>query len=187
MKIAFVGHAAVGKDTLSDYASVKLGLAAVSSGDLVRQYILKNNLGGLERENVRKTVNMLRATKGGDYLVKEILERHPDNVVITGLRALDEVTTFKERGGVVIAVTAPPERRYELAKNRNRIDDTVTYKEWLQAEQGDDHNAQSNQGNVSAVIGMADYHIENLGTLDDLYQKCDELLNHLKERHKLTL
>jgi dephospho-CoA kinase len=130
MSLAFVGHAAVGKDTLSDYVSQKLNLPNVSAGNLIRDYVLENNLGSLERENLKNVGNKLRALYGGDYLVKLATERYPGDLVMSGLRAVDEVQTFKLLGGIIIAITAPAELRYEHAKVRNRIDDTVSFEEW---------------------------------------------------------
>jgi dephospho-CoA kinase len=184
MRLAFVGHAAVGKDTLADYVSKKLVLTSVSSGDLVRKYIIDNNLGTLERENIRKVVNELRAERGGDYLVKEIMNTHATGMIITGLRAVDEVKTFKKLGGIIIAVTASAERRFALAKMRNRIDDTVTFEAWKKAEEGDDHHTDPAKGNVSAVIAVADFVIENIGTLDELFKDCDEVIEKIVRLQK---
>jgi dephospho-CoA kinase len=182
MKIAFVGHAAVGKDTLSDYTALKLNIPHISCGDLVRDYVLKNNKGSLERENLINAGNELRAKFGGDYLVKVALEKNHDNVVISGIRTIDEVSTFKKNGGIVVVVTAPDRRRYELGLIRNRIDDSVTFEEWMHKQEGDLHNTKTYKQNVGAVIAHADYSIENSGTLDDLYKKCDELLAKIKSK-----
>ncbi len=189
MKLAFVGHAAVGKDTLSDYASIKLGLTSISSSDLIREHILKNNLGGLERENVQKVANELRREFGGDYLVHLALTKQADDIAIGGLRAVAEIETFKSFGGIVVAVTAPPRRRYELAQlRRNRgMDDHVTFEEWEAKQKMEYSNSDVNKQNVEGVIALADYHIENLGTLDELYQKCDEVLKEIQQQEKLTL
>jgi dephospho-CoA kinase len=187
MKLAFVGHAAVGKDTLSDYASIKLSIANVSSGDLIREYVRTHNLGGLDRENLIKVGNELRAVHGGDYLVRLALEKHPTNLIISGLRTVDEVMTFKNAGGIIIAVTASAERRYELGQIRNRIGDNVTFAEWMRSQEGELLNTDHKKQNVDAVIAFADYHIENLGTLDELYQECDEVLKKIQAESSLTL
>lgn len=176
MKIAFVGHAAVGKDTLADYVSTKYALTNVSSGDLIRAYVTEHNLGSLERENLKKVGNELRAQHGSDYLVRLAVEKHPDNVIVSGLRTIGEVETFKSLGGVVIAVIASPRRRYELAQLRGRIDDTFTFEEWHAHELSEYTNQDHAKQNIEGVIALADYHIENTGTLDELYQKCDEVL-----------
>lgn len=176
MKIAFVGHAAVGKDTLAEYVSKKLSIPTVSSSDFIRAHIKENNLGGLDRENLKKVVNELRAKHGGDHLVHLALKMYPEKIILTGLRAVDEVTTFKNKNGIVIAVTASAETRYQLAVSRNRIGESVTFEEWLRAQAGDDNNKDTREGNVSAVIEMAHHKIENESSLSDLFSKCDQIL-----------
>jgi len=180
MRLAFVGHAAVGKDTLALYVSKRLSIPNVSSGDMIRKYVTDNNLGTLERENLKKVGNSLRQEFGGDFLVRLAVELHDKgDIVLSGLRTIDEVMTFKELGGIVISVTAPAERRYDLAKMRNRIDDGVSFEEWKKNEEGEYTSDDSKKQNINGVIALADYEIQNLGTLDDLYKECDELLKSL--------
>lgn len=179
MKIAFVGHAAVGKDTLADYVSAKLSLTNISSGNIIRDYVLKNKLGTLERENLQKVGNELRAKHGGDYLVRLALEKNPNNIIMSGLRTLDEVETFKSLGGKVIAVIATPERRYELAQIRKRIGDDVTFAEWHAKEMIEYSNNDHAKQNIEGAIALADYVIENTGTLGELFQDCDEVLMNI--------
>lgn len=179
MKIAFVGPPAVGKDAVSDHIAEKFKLTHISSGDIVREYVLKNNLGSLERTNLRKVGNMLRAEKGGDVLVKISLEKNNDNLVLSGLRAIDEIETFKKLGGKVIAITAPLEKRYEFAKNRGRIDDKVTFEDFKRIEDEEFANKNRVNLNVGKVIEMADLEVVNNGTLEELFKKCEEVVQKL--------
>lgn len=175
-----MGHAAVGKDTLALYVSEKLSIPNVSSGDMIRKYVTDNNLGTLERENLKKVGNSLRQEFGGDFLVKLAIELHDNkDIILSGLRTVDEVTTFKKLGGIIIAVTAPAERRYELAKLRNRIDDKVTFEEWKKNEEEEYSSSDNTKQNINGVIALADYEIQNLGALEDLYRECDSLIQSL--------
>lgn len=181
MKLAFVGQPVGGKDTAAEYVSKKYGLTHISSGDLVRNYITENNLGGLERQNVHKYAIFLRDKFGGDYLVRVALEKNPDDVTVSGLRAIDEVETFKKLGGIVIAVTAPIEKRFEWAKKRGRIDDKVTFESFKEIEEDENESKNRNGQNVNKVIEMADIRIINDGTLEDLLGKCDEVVASVKK------
>lgn len=179
MKIAFVGPSAVGKDAVSEYIAKKLSLTHVSSGDIVRDYIRTNNLGNLDRKNLQIVANQLRTEKGGDVLVTIALEKTPDNLVLSGLRALDEVETFKKRGGKVVAITAPLEMRYELAKARGRIDDKVSFDDFKKIEEEEYSSKDRNGQNVAQVISMADFEIINDGTLEELFEKSEKLTRSL--------
>lgn len=178
MKIAFVGPPAVGKDAASNYIEQKYKLTHISSGDIVRRYVTENNLGGLDRKNLQNVATKLRSEKGGDILIRIAIEKNPDNLILSGLRAIDEVESFKKLGGIVIAISAPLEKRYAMARLRGRIDDNVTLEDFEKIESEEKVNIDRNSQNVDKVVAMADIEIVNDGTLDDLYRKCDELVTN---------
>jgi dephospho-CoA kinase len=180
MKIAFVGQPAVGKDAVSEYVAKEFGLAHISSGDIVRKYVTDNNLGSLERKNLQIIANQLRAERGGGCLIDMALEKNPDNVIISGLRAVDEVKTFKKHGGIVISVTAPIEQRYFFAKMRGRIDDTVSFEDFKKIEDEERAGAGHTTQNVDQVVAMADIEIVNDGTLEQLFEKGKKVVEGLK-------
>lgn len=178
MKIAFVGPPAVGKDAASNYIEQKYKLIHISSGDIVRRYVTENNLGGLDRKNLQNVATKLRSDKGGDILIRIAIEKNPDNLILSGLRAIDEVESFKKLGGIVIAISAPLEKRYTMARLRGRIDDNVTLEDFEKIESEEKVNTDRNSQNVDKVVAMADIEIVNDGTLEDLYRKCDELITN---------
>jgi len=180
MKLAFVGPPAVGKDAIANYIEQKYNITHISSGDIIRDYVKSNNLGELTRENLQKVGNALRAEKGGDVLVRIAFEKAQGDLIISGLRAIGEVETFKKLGGIVISISAPLETRYEFAKVRRRISDNVTFEEFKEIEESEKTNTDENGQNVDKVVSMADYEIVNNGSLEDLFIKCDELILKLK-------
>ena len=180
MKLAFVGQPAVGKDALAIHIEKKFNLTHVSSGDIIRDYVRKNNLGELDRKNLQIIGNKLRTERGGDVLVRMALEQNPDNVVISGLRAIDEVETFKRLGGTIIVVTAPIEKRFEWAKARGRIDDNTSFEDFKKIEDDEKVNIDRNGQNVDKVIAMADIEIVNNGSLEDLFRISEETIRNLK-------
>ena len=175
MKIAFVGPAAVGKDAASNYVAKKFNLTHISSGDLVREHITKNNLGTLDRPNLRVIAKKLRDENGGDVLVRIALEKTPDNIILSGLRTVDEVNTFKKMGGKIVALDAPKEKRYEWAKSRGRIGDDVSFESFELMEKKESVDKDRNSQNVVPVMALADIEISNDGEIDDLFRKLDSL------------
>lgn len=179
MKIAFVGPPAVGKDVVSEYLSRKYSIKHISSGDIIRKYILKNKLGKLDRKNLQITGNKLRKEFGGDVLVKMAIEESgisgDNSLILSGLRAIDEVETFKNLGGKVIAIIAPIEQRYSLAKKRGRIDENISFEEFKKIEDEENLGQDRESQNVSKVISMADMTVVNDGTLEELYEKCERV------------
>lgn len=179
MKIAFVGPPAVGKDAVSDFIAQKYSLKHISSGDIVRNYVKENNLGDIDRGNLRVIANKMRTEFGGDVLVQIALKQSPDNLILSGLRSIDEVMTFKRNGGKVISITAPMVKRYELAKIRGRIDDNVSFEDFKLSEEKENSNPDKNSQNVQKVIEMADIEIINDGSLDELFDKTSKVIANI--------
>ena len=136
-------------------------------------------MGELDRKNLQKTANKLRNEQGGDILVKIALEKNPKDVIISGLRAIDEVDTFEKLGGRVIAITAPLEKRYELAKMRGRIGEDISFEAFKKIEDEEYKSQDRNGQNVSEVVGMADIEVVNDGTLQELFDKCEKIVRSL--------
>ncbi|MEK7464008.1 MAG: AAA family ATPase [Patescibacteria group bacterium] len=175
MKIAFVGPAAVGKDVASDYIAKKFNLAHIPTGDIVREYMTKNNLGELDRANVRIIAKKMRDEQGGDIFVRIALKDNPDDVVLSGLRAVDEIYTLKKLGGKVIALDAPTEKRFEWAKIRGRIGDHISFEEFKAIEKKEYENKDKNGQNVARVMALADFQVMNDSDLESLFKKLDTL------------
>lgn len=184
MKIAFVGPPAVGKDAVSDFIAQKYSLRHISSGDIVRDYVKRNNLGSLDRDNLRIVANKMRTELGGDILVQIALKETSNNLVLSGLRSIDEVITFKNNGGKIICITAPLEKRYELAKIRRRIDDNISLENFRISEEKEYSNPDKNSQNVQRVIEMADIVITNDGSLKNLFDKTSEVIDNIKSVDK---
>lgn len=177
MIIGVVGTFAAGKDAVADYIASK-GFTHVSSGDVVRQYIRDNNLGGLDRDNLRKVANSTRAEKGGDFFIRHALDSAPRPLVISGLRSSIEIEAVKREGGVIIGVDAPVSRRYGWAKSRGRIDDSITEEKFKQQELAEESDKPTDC-QITVVMGMADYDIANDGTLEQLQAKIDDVLKRI--------
>ncbi len=176
IKLAIVGPRGVGKDTVANYLAEKKGFTHISSGDLIRSYIIEHNLGAPTREMCQKVAKELREKHGGDYLVRVAIEKNYPRLIISGLRAVPEVEGFKNLGGKVIAVTAPIEIRYTWAASRRDIDSTVTFEEFKNFDEREVTSADPNAQNVKGVIALADYFIENSGNKEHLFTEIDLLL-----------
>ena len=179
MILGFVGTYAAGKDAAADYLVEKHGFLHVSTGNLVREIIKENNLGGLDRSNLQKVANELRQKHGRGHLVHLALEEQGP-LIVSGLRNPGEAAVVKEAGGILVAFDAPHELRWERAKRRGRIDDALSLEEFQQQQAVEEGGGEHVQ-NISAVVAMADYQINNDGQLDHLHQKLDTLLEQIKD------
>ena len=176
--VGVVGPAGSGKDSVATYLADHHGFTHVSTGDLIRRYIVDHGLGELGRGLERQVAKQLRDENGSDYLVQRALETEGD-VVVSGLRAPAEVQAVKQAGGRVMAVTAPQRTRYARTQGRGRHGDTQSFEEFAAVEAAEAASADANMQNVVQVTGMADDTITNDGSLDELHGQVDAVLERL--------
>jgi len=182
------GHPSSGKDTVAKYIAEHYGFTNWSGGDALRKYIRENNLGEPTREMLSEISIQLRKKRGPDFLTRMALETETPRLLVSGTRTVAEAESLKAHGGILIAVTAPREMRYERAKARGRIGDNVSFEQFTTIEEQEARGKDIFSQSVDDVIAMADYTIENTGTLPDLHVKTEELLKTLNiqkpELHK---
>ncbi len=179
MIIGVVGTFASGKDTVAEYLADAKGFFHISTADVLRQYIRDNDLGGLDRDNLRLVSNKTRSERGGDFFVKEALTRPERPMVLTAMRSPREIEAIQAAHGHVVAVDAPVQQRYDWAVARGRIDDAVTAEQFKHQEEAETINTDPNHQQLTTVISMADFNIANDGSLQDLYDKVDGILERL--------
>jgi dephospho-CoA kinase len=183
-RIGLVGHPSSGKDTVAAHLVDRHKFIHVSTGDLVRFYIAEHDLGEPTRELMHQVGNILRIEHGPDYLVRLALKTQATHLAVSGLRALAEVTALKEAGGIIIGCTAPLELRYRRAKERGRIGDDISFEAFTEQEEAEEVSTNPDAQNVAGVMAMADYTIENSGSLEHLHRQMDTLFSKLTKQAK---
>ncbi len=186
MILGVCGTFASGKDMVALYLTEKLGYIHISTGDLIREYIREHNLGDIDRDNLRKVGNELRAEHGAGYLVESSLKKYGDKVVFSGVRSTGEVAVIKSKGGAMVAVDAPVDQRYKWAKGRGRIGDEITQEYFRHQETAEENHDDPTKQQLTAVITISDIRVANDGTLEDLYVKLDAIVERLKQEGRLA-
>lgn len=179
MIIGITGTNGAGKDTLADYLKKK-GFTAYSLSDILRE---ECEIQGLEknRENLQKIGNDLRRKFGGGILaervIKKIRENESNNFAITSIRNPQEVHFLKKQNNFLLMnIDAPINLRYQRIKSRKMAEDFVTFEVFKQQEEREKISADPNSQQLIEVAKMSDYHIDNSGTIEELYQKVDKIL-----------
>ncbi len=172
--IGIVGQASSGKDTVSKHIAEK-GFLHISLGDLLREEMRRQGLTALDRPQVREFAVAQRQQFGAFYPANIAAERALGMTVISGMRNTSEVDYLKAKfAGAfhLIAVIAPLETRYQRIIERNREGDNISFEQFkIQEEAERDNNPETHE--VDNVIAMAEYTIENSGSLQDLFEKID--------------
>ncbi len=175
--VAIVGHPSSGKDTVSEYL-VTRGFSHVSSSDRIREDMRKAGI-----ETTRENMNEFSAAKRQEnlsYPADEIAEEISRDTVISGLRNTAEIALLKEKFGdlfALVALHSSQEIRFGRVKERGRIGDGTPFEQFQKIEEKERGGTQFHE--VDAVIGMADYQIENSGTKEELFQAVDAILEKL--------
>lgn len=177
--IGLVGEPSSGKDTAAAYLVGTHGFIHISTGDLVRAYILENNLGETTRPLLQQVSTKLRQEHGNGYLAELALKETAPKLVVSGLRNLGEVEVVKAAGGKVLALSAPLEQRYRWAVERGRVGDKLTLAEFKRQQAVEEVSQTTGAQQVKAVIAAADHHISNEGTLEQLHHQIDQFLQQI--------
>ena len=185
MVICFVGQPLCGKDTVAKYLEKQKGFNHISTGDIIREEMIKNNISIEPRENIRFFAEKSRRQHGNQYPVNIAVERIFDgiNTTVSGPRNMTEINAFRSRFGknfVLVVIDAPIRARYEWAKNdsRGRAGDNISF-EQFKKEEDIERAGNSGSHELDNVIKAANYTILNNGSKEELFGKIDDLLKKI--------
>ena len=185
MIIGVTGTLASGKDTLSNYLVSSKGFFHFSLSDAIREECDKRGL-PKDRDTLVNLGNELRAELGNDILARRAVEAVESNqaqdAVLTSIRNPAEVAYLKQQPGfVLISVDAPIKVRYDRIVARKRDSDFVDF-ETFKTQEEKEMSGAAHEQDLKSVIGMADYHLVNDGTIDEFYGKIEEILRLIMKK-----
>ncbi|MDK2914271.1 MAG: dephospho-CoA kinase [Thermococcaceae archaeon] len=185
MIIGVVGKIAAGKTTVAKFFEEK-GFCRVSCSDPLID-LLTHNVSDYSwipelpekaeptRDRLIEFGKYLKDKYGGDILIRLAVDkkRHCKNIVIDGVRSIEEVETIKRLGGKVIYVEARPEVRYERLRKRGAEKDKViqSFEDFLRMDE-----EEEKLYHTTKLKEVADYVIVNEGTLEDLREKVEKII-----------
>lgn len=156
--IAITGMPGAGKSTAAK-ALVDLGWKRVVMGDVIRAETKRRGMEP-DAKNTGEVMKQLRRERGqsavADLCLEAIEETGAKKVVVDGIRSVAEVEAFRRKANVLlIAVTASPDRRFGLLKERGRKDDPLTHQMFL------DRDSREMRVGIGEAIALADETISN--------------------------
>lgn len=175
--IGLVGEKLAGKDTVANYLVKKHGAFHIRFTHILDEILNSLDL-AVSRKNEIDLGLGLRKIFGDGILGKAVVKRAQnatqEMVVINGIR-MDEMKNMREIDAKVIYITAPLKLRYERYRQRHeKADDGVmTFGQFKEQE-----NAPTEIG-IPEIAKDADFKIENVGSLEELNKKVDEILNKI--------
>ena len=185
--VCIVGMTGAGKSEVSD-EFVKHGFSYLRFGQITLDKIKENSLEPNEnnerkiREGLRKEYGMGAFAFLNISKIDELLRK--SNVVVDGLYSWSEYKILKEKYGdsmSVVVVYAPPKLRYERLKKRSGENDEKQRFRLLSEKTAKARDfAEIENIEKGGPIAMADFTIINTGTIDELQEKVNEIMERLK-------
>lgn len=178
--LASVGEIASGKGVFVDYLKQKFSANSYKFSTPLRD-VLDRLFLGQSRENMQNLSFILRNQFGQDVLAKVIADDVKNDeggvVLVDGVRRVADIKYLKElENFYLVHITADPQIRYERVVSRaeNPGDKRKTFEEFLEDEKVE------TELTIKEVIKQADFTVENNGTLEEFYERIDELLEKFK-------
>jgi len=176
--IGAVGDIGSGKDEVLKYLRDRYGVPYISTGDIVRQMAQQEGVVGT-RENLEAISKRCFTEIGRGCFVRmagqEIQKRGWKVAGISGVRSPEDVAVMKEMfGGDFILVRVEindPKVRFERVRLRGERRDPLSWEAFQEQDRNEEREFQ-----INSAEAMADYSVDNSGTLEDLHRQLDEMV-----------
>ena len=150
---------------------------------------LRDELKTLKKEETRENLidigNKLRAKGGPGVLADKLVPKlnSENNHIVDSIRNPLEVISLRKetllRRFFLISVDANSRLRYDRLCSRGRIGDTDSWEKFVEQEKKEENNDDPNKQQLSRTMEMADYSIDNSGTLEELEAQVNRIISSL--------
>ena len=175
--IGITGTSGAGKGTIVDYLVNKKSFYHYSVSGYLKEELQKQNR-EIDRTNMQDIANEIREKFGPNYITQKlfaIAESKNHDAIIESIRNPKEAEFIKSHNGKLFAVTANQKIRYERIKLRQSEKDSVSFKEFQRQEEREMQDTDPNAQNLLKCIEMADFLINNDGSLENLYEQIEKI------------
>ena len=175
--VILTGMPGSGKSEVAD-AFHNAGFPVIVMGDVIRKEVERRGM-DVNPKNNKLVMLELRKLDGPGAVAKHCLEslRNSDSkvVVIEGCRSLAEVDVFDDYAEdvCIVCVHTSPKTRFSRLQKRGRKDDP---QDWATFRERDLREVSVGLG---AVIALSDIVVVNEGTLEELRNKSNNLVQRL--------
>lgn len=150
---------------------------------------LRDELKSLKKEETRENLidigNELREKGGPGVLADKLIPKlnFDNNHIVDSIRNPLEVISLRKetllRRFFLISVDANSRLRYDRLCSRGRIGDTDSWEKFVEQEKKEENNDDPNKQQLSRTMQMADYNIDNSGTLEELEAQVNKIISSL--------
>jgi dephospho-CoA kinase len=175
MILGLTGEKLSGKDTVAEFLVQKHKAAHIRHSQILDE-ILQNLDLPVSRRNEIDLGMGLRQVFGNGVLGRALRKRVTDTknelIVINGIRFQDELQNARELGAKIIYITAPEDVRYQrFLKRQEKTDDATQNLDQFRLQE-----QEPTEIGIPSLGAQADIQIDNIGTIEQLYQKVEKIL-----------
>lgn len=178
--LGLVGELAAGKGTIVDYLKKNHSAVSFRFSDPLRKTLDLYDL-KISRDNMQNLSTILRGNFGENLLAramtKQAKESPKDLIVVDGVRRFTDIENFTELSEFnLVYITAEAKTRYDryIKRNENIGDDSLSFEDFNTKDQAEADKQ------VPEVGKQAKFKIDNNGTLDQLYEQVEDILNKIR-------
>ena len=180
--IGITGTLGAGKGTVVDFLVKEKGFAHFSVRAFIAEEIVRRGL-SVNRDTMVVVANDLRRKNSPSYITDCLYEKaleNGKNSVIESIRTPGEVLSLRQKGQFyLLSVDADPEIRYDRIRQRKSETDNISFETFIENEQREMKTSDPNAQNLSKCIEMADFRLWNNGTIEQLNQQVEGILQQI--------
>jgi len=178
MLIGVTGTNGSGKGAVVEYLVSSKGFSRYSARTVILEEVRNRHLAE-SRSVMREVANDLRKEHGSAYVIERLYEMAKDDTkaVIESIRTIGEAEFLKKHDALIFAVDAERKRRYDRVANKAGKEVAhMSFEDFCTIEDREMASREPWDMNVFGVMQLADAHIDNNGTLDELHEAIDKAL-----------
>ncbi len=174
--IGLVGEKLAGKDEVVKYLKSKHETFHIKFSQILDEILQILDLPTSRRNEIDLGLG-LRKVFGPEVLFralrKRALEVSSPLIIVNGIRMDEQDKVVKDLGAKMIYVTAPTELRFQRYQNRHeKVDDgQMDFQKFQEQEK------EATEVGIPALGAKADFRIDNVGSLEELYEKVDKIID----------
>jgi len=172
--IGLTGTNASGKGEAAAFF-VGRGFTYFSQSDVIRDELRQKNLDPT-RDHLIREGNELRQRFGPDILARRVMDKVTGDSIIDSIRNPSEIEYWRSQGNfILLAIDAPEEVRFQRAVSRGRDESAASLKAF-KAKEDQEKTRDPMAQQLETCMQMADYFIQNDGTLEEYHKKLEVFL-----------
>lgn len=180
--IGITGTLGAGKGTIVDYLVNEKAYLHFSVRSYLVDEIKRRGL-PVNRDSMTSVANDLRSRHSPSFITDQLYQQAilaEKDCIIESIRTPGEISSLRQKGNfILLAVDAKAELRYQRIRQRMSETDAVDFETFMANEQREMHATDPNHQNLSACIRQADFVLYNDGSLENLHQQIDLILQTL--------